>query len=182
MALTEEQRQRKNEMAKLNRAKKKEAKAPVIEYESESDGAIEDDVKDEVQEVEKVEVEDPEIARKRAIADKRRESLTLARSKIKPKSQITKEKDNEIALMKAENERLKAENAKVLAVKPQVIKKYVREPEPVRQRPIRQEREPRQQREREPSIDYLAQQSYAEQLQTRLRENMLQRMMSDTFM
>jgi len=50
MALTEEQRQRKNEMAKLNRAKKK---SPVIEYESESDGAIEDDVKDEVQEVEK---------------------------------------------------------------------------------------------------------------------------------
>ena len=95
MALTEEHRQRKNELAELNRAKKK---APVIEYESESDGAIEDDVKDEVQEVQKVEVEDPEIARKKAIADKRRESLTLARSKIKPKSQITKEKDNEILL------------------------------------------------------------------------------------
>ena len=177
MALTEEQRQRKNEMAKLNRAKKKEAKVPVIEYESESDGAIEDDVKDEVQEIEKVEVEDPEIVRKRAIADKRRESLALARSKIKPKSQITKEKDNEIALIKAENERLKAENAKVLAVKPQVIRQPV---SPVRQRPIR--REPRQEREREPSIDYLAQKSYAEQLQTRLRDNMLQRMMSDTFM
>jgi len=176
MALTEEQKQRKNEMAKLNRAKKK---APVVEYESESDGAIEDDVKDEVQEVEKVEVEveDPEIARKKAIADKRRESLTLARSKIKPKSQITKEKDNEIALMKAENERLKTENAKVLAVKPQVTRQPV---QPVRQRPIR--REPRQEREREPSIDYLAQKSYSEQLQTRLRDNMLQRMMSDTFM
>jgi len=180
MALTEEQRQRKNEMAKLNRAKKKEAKAPVIEYESESNEPIEDDVKDEVEEVEKVEVEDPEIARKKAIADKRRESLTLARSKIKPKSQITKEKDNEIALMKAENERLKAENAKVLAVKPQVIRQQVSQVSPVRQRPIR--REPRQEREREPSIDYLAQKSYAEQLQTRLRDNMLQRMMSDTFM
>jgi len=180
MALTEEQRQRKNEMAKLNRAKKKEAKAPVIEYESESNEPIEDDVKDEVEEVEKVEVEDPETARKKAIADKRRESLTLARSKIKPKSQITKEKDNEIALMKAENERLKAENAKVLAVKPQVIRQQVSQVSPVRQRPIR--REPRQEREREPSIDYLAQKSYAEQLQTRLRDNMLQRMMSDTFM
>ena len=177
MALTEEQRQQKNEMAKFKRAKKK---APVIEYESESDGAIEDDVKDEVQEIEKVEVEDPEIVRKRAIADKRRESLALARSKIKPKSQITKEKDNEIALMKAENERLKAENAKVLAVKPQVIRQQVSQVSPVRQRPIR--REPRQEREREPSIDYLAQKSYAEQLQTRLRDNMLQRMMSDTFM
>ena len=84
--------------------------------------------------------------------------------------------------MKAENERLKAENAKVLAVKPKPVKKYVREPEPARQRPIRQEREPRQEREREPSIDYLAQKSYAEQLQTRLRDNMLQRMISDTFM
>ena len=95
MALTEEQRQQKNEMATFKRAKKK---APVIEYESESDGAIEDDVEDEVQEGGKVEVEDPEITRKKAIADKRRESLTLARSKIKPKSQITKEKDNEILL------------------------------------------------------------------------------------
>jgi len=176
MALTEEQRQRKNEMAKLNRAKKK---APVIEYESESDGAIEDDVKDEVQEVEKVEVEieDPEIARKKAIADKRRESLTLARSKIKPKSQITKEKDNEIAIMKAENEKLKAENAKVLAVKPQVTRQPV---QPVRQRPIR--REPRQEREREPSMDYLADKNYGEQLRERHKHNMYQRMMSDTFM
>ena len=89
MPLTDEQRQRKNEMAKLNRAKKK---ALVIEYESEieSNEPIEDDVKDEVEEVEKVEVEDPEIARKKVIADKRRESLTLARSKIKPKSHITK--------------------------------------------------------------------------------------------
>jgi hypothetical protein len=176
MALTEEQRQRKNEMAKLNRAKKKATKAPVVEYESENNEPIEDDVKDEVQEVEKVEVEveDPEIARKKAIADKRRESLTLARSKIKPKSQITKEKDNEIAIMKAENEKLKAENAKVLAVKPKLVKKYVRDPEPVRQRPIRQEREV--------SMDYLADQNYGEQLRERHKHNMYQRMMSDTFM
>jgi hypothetical protein len=177
MALTEEQRQRKNEMAKLNRAKKKATKAPVVEYESENNEPIEDDVKDEVQEVEKVEVEDPEIARKKAIADKRRESLTLARSKIKPKSQITKEKDNEIAIMKAENEKLKAENAKVLAVKPQVTRQPV---QPVRQRPIR--REPRQEREREPSMDYLADQNYGEQLRERHKHNMYQRMMSDTFM
>ena len=174
--MTEEQRQRKNSTTKLNRAKQK---APVIEYESESNDPIEDDVKDEVQEVEKVEVEveDPEIARKKAIADKRRESLTLARSKIKPKSQITKEKDNEIAIMKAENEKLKAENAKVFAVKPQVTRQPV---QPVRQRPIR--REPRQEREREPSMDYLADQNYGEQLRERHKHNMYQRMMSDTFM
>jgi len=165
MPSTDEQRQRKNKMAKLNRAKKKEA--PIIKYESDSDSdsVVQVDVADDVLEAGKVEVEDPKIVRKRAIADKRREL------------QMTKEKDTEIAQMKAENERLRAENATVLAVKPQVIKQPV---QPVRQRPIR--REPHQEREREPPIDYLAQQNYAEQLQTRLRENMLQRMMSDTFM
>jgi hypothetical protein len=71
--------------------------------------------------------------------------------------------------MKAQNERLSAENAKVLAVKAQIIKQPVH---PVTQRLVRREREPHQ--ERQPSsIDYLAQQSCAEQLQTRLRENML---------
>jgi len=64
-------------------------------------------------------------------------------------------------------------------VKPQVIRQPV---QPVRQCPIR--REPRQERERKPSIDYLSPKSYSEQLQTRLRDDMLQlqRMMSDTFM
>ena len=36
--------------------------------------------------------EDPEVIRKRAIADKRQASLALARSKMKPKSQIAKGK------------------------------------------------------------------------------------------
>jgi len=73
MPLIDEQRQRKYEMAKLNRAKKKEA--PIIEYEcdSDSDGVVQVDVEDDVREAGKVEVEDPEIVRKRAIADKRRE-------------------------------------------------------------------------------------------------------------
>jgi len=147
------------------------------------------DVEDDVREAGKVEVDDTEIVRKRAIADKQRESLALIRSKIQPKSQITKEKDTEIAQMEAENERLRAENAKVLAVKPilwlfEVIKQPV---EPVRQRPVRREGEARQEREREASIDDLAHhdlahQSYAEQLQTPLTDNMLQRIMSHTFM
>jgi len=60
--------------------------------------------------------------------------------------------------MKAQNERLSAKNAKVLAVKSQVIKQPV---QPVTQRLVCREREPHQ--EREPSsIDHLAQQSYAE--------------------
>jgi hypothetical protein len=33
----------------------------------------------------------------------------------------------------------------------------------------------------EPTLDYLAQQSYAEQLQRKMRETILQRVMSDTF-
>ena len=45
-------------MAKFNRAKKKEA--PIIKFESDSDGVVQVDVEDEVQEVEKVEVEDSE--------------------------------------------------------------------------------------------------------------------------
>jgi len=154
------------------------------ESDSDSDSVVQLDVEDDVREAGKVEVDDPEIVRKRAIADKQRESLALIRSKIQPKSQITKEKDTEIAQMKAENERLRAENAKVLAVKPQVIKQPV---EPVRQRPVRREGEARQEREREASIDDLAHhdlahQSYAEQLQTPLTDNMLQRIMSHTFM
>jgi hypothetical protein len=79
--------------------------------------------------------------------------------------------------MKEENQRLKEEAEKAKAVKPKIIKKYVKE------KPKRQEREQTPQRKREPdSINYLAEQSYAEKLQMKLRENMLNRVMYDTFM
>jgi len=179
--LTPEQKERKNELARALRAKKKEnARAEIIkvaEEDSDDDNGSDNEPLDEPV------AEDPETIRKREIADKRRASLALARSKIKPKSQITKEKNEEIEKMKEENQRLKeeAEKAKQVATtKPKVIKKYIREKPKY---PERQEREQTPQKQREQSsINYLAEQSYAEKLQMKLRENMLNRVMYDTFM
>ena len=179
--LTPEQKERKNELARALRAKKKEnARADIIkvaEEDSDDDNGSDNEPLDEPV------AEDPETIRKREIADKRRASLALARSKIKPKSQITKEKNDEIEKMREENQRLKdeAEKAKqvtqvVSSVKPKVIKKYIKE------KPKRQEREQTPQRREPDSINYLAEQSYAEKLQMKLRENMLNRVMYDTFM
>jgi hypothetical protein len=180
--LTAEQKERKNELARALRAKKKEnARAEIIkvaEEDSDDDNGSDNEPLDEPV------AEDPETIRKREIADKRRASLALARSKIKPKSQITKEKNDEIEKMREENQRLKdeAEKAKqvtqvVSSVKPKVIKKYIKE------KPKREEREQTPQKQREQtSINYLAEQSYAEKLQMKLRENMLNRVMYDTFM
>jgi hypothetical protein len=198
--LTAEQKERKNELARALRAKKRFEKqvmrgsSPSAEIEEE-DAEDTDDTEDtpvtrvtrvtpvtQVTQVTPV-TEDPEITRKKEIAEKRRASLALARSKIKPKSQITKEKNEEIEKMREENERLReeAEKAKqVVPMKPKVIKKYIREKPKY---PERQEREITPQKQREPnSINYLAEQSYAEQLQLKLRENMLNRVMYDTFM
>jgi len=130
--------------------------------------------------------EDPEVIRKRAIADKRQASLALARSKMKPKSQISKEKDDEIAKIKEENAKLKElakKEVEIQPVIPEIVKKRVVKvaPVPVRQRPKKEEvyQQPQTQ---QPSMDCLVNQSYAEKLQTRLRDSMLQRMMADTFM
>ena len=82
---TEEQKDRKNEMRRLNRARKKEVISK--EEPEEQNEPIE-----EPQEPQ----EDPEVIRKRTIADKQRASLALTRSKIKLNSQITKEKDVEL--------------------------------------------------------------------------------------
>jgi hypothetical protein len=105
--LTPEQKARKNELARLARSKKKEAKLnedvpEAVENEYEDDSSDNEPLDEPV-------VEDPETIRKREIADKRRASLALARSKIKPKSQITKEKNEEIERMKEENQRLTEE-------------------------------------------------------------------------
>jgi len=177
MPVTDEQKERKNEMRRLNRARKKAIISPEPEEEPEEE-------KEEPVESPEEPEEDPELIRKRAIADKRRASLALARSKIKPKSQITKEKDDEIAQIKEENARLK-ELAKKEVVIPEIVPKKVAKVynTPVRQRPKKEKvyQQP-QQIQQQPSMDYLVNQSYAEQLQTRLRDNMLQRMMQDTFM
>jgi hypothetical protein len=126
------------------------------------------------------EEETPEEIRKREIAEKRRASLAIARSKIKPKSQITKEKDEEI---KEGNEKQKYETQEAQEAKPKIIKKYIVEEPTPKQRP---KSVPREKREiptaKEPSVDCLAQQSYAEQLQSRLRRDVYERVMMDTFM
>jgi hypothetical protein len=178
MSITDAQRLRKNEMAKLNRARKKELKEP--EVKSEDEEIIEVDVKEEPENIVEV-VEDPEIVRKKAIADKRRISLALARSKIRNRNVVKQEKDDELTKVKEENERLKelAKKEKEIPVIQEVVKKKVARvaPVPVRQRPKKQEvyQQP-------PTIDYLTHQSYAEQLQIRLRNNMHHQMMQDTFM
>ena len=158
MPITDEQKERKNEMRKLNRARKREA-IPQEEPE---------EVKEDPEEVKEEEIkEDPEEIRKRAIADKRRASLALARSKIKLNSQITKDKDIELTKVKEENLQLK-EYARKKEEEAKVIPKRRA---PIRQQPIQQ-----------PSMDYLINQSYAEQLQTRLRSNMIENAMRNTFM
>ena len=125
----------------------------------------------------------PEEIRKREIAEKRRASLAIARSKIKPKSQITKEKDEEIAKIKEENQKLKYETQKAKEVQPMIIKKYIREETTPKQRSKSVPREKREiTKEKEPSLDYLAQKSYAEQLQARLRKDVYDRVIMDTFM
>ena len=127
--------------------------------------------------------EEKEEIRRKEIAEKRRASLALARSKIKSRSSIRQEANNEIEKIKEENSKLKkdAEIQKAILeeqrLKPTIIKKYIRpkkeaQPQPVHQ-PVPQP---------DPSINYLAEQSYAEQLQIKLRENMINKIMMDTFM
>jgi len=174
MPITDEQKERKNEMRKLNRARKKE----VIKVEPEEIKVepIKDDLEEIKDDSEEIKI-DPEEIRKKAIADKRRASLALARSKIKLNSQITKDKDVELTKVKEEILQLK-ELAKKKEEEAQIIPK---KRAPIRQRPKKQEVEYSQPIQ-QPSMDYLINQSYAEQLQTRLRDNMIQTAMRNTFM
>ena len=178
MPITEEQKERKNEMRRLNRARKKE----IISKEEPEDPKEEPQ---EPQEEPQEPQEDPEVIRKRGIADKRRASLALARSKIKLNSQITKEKDVELTKMKEENLQLKElakKEKEVQPVIPEIVPKKVAKTyhTPIRQRPKKQEvyQEP----VKSPTIDYLVDKSYGEQLKIRLRDNMIQNVMRNTFM
>ncbi len=193
--MTIEQKNRKNQLAREKRLKDKENLIQLRQKEVEDlPKSIEDD-SDDYEEVgvsspsdeksEEVEIvqENPEEKRKKEISEKRRASLAIARSKIKPKSQITKEKDEEIAKIKEENEKLKNETLKAKEAKPTIIKKYIIE-EPVSKKKSIKKRAPEETQsvKKEPSIDYLAQQSYAEQLQARLRRDVYEKVMNDTFM
>jgi len=157
--------------------------------------------------------EEIEMKRKEAIAEKRRQSLILARSKITPKNVIRKDaidkvnkKDMELNDAKREAEEIKkkayedAEATKrkaaedVEVMKSLVKTKIISDAEPKKKEKMRsksiaprmretppppqpQPVQPVQQQQR-PDLIQL---SYTEQLKQRLREQQLQRLMSDTF-
>ena len=183
VTLTPEQKARKNELARARRARNKQEVIDIPDYQTEEE-IVSNEVEEDVPTLTNEELSPSDVPtltndelRKREIAEKRRASLALARSKIKPKSQIKKEKDDEIQKIMEENARLKEEAERIKTAPqpnpPKVIKKIIREKPKKRSDNTAQ---------KEPSLDYLTQQTYAEQLQAKLRENMLQRVMFDTFM
>jgi hypothetical protein len=195
--LTDEQRQRKNELARIRRmnAKNIEGKRnAVMDTEIPESDSVPDATPKTPDPEPMPSTEDLERKRKEAIAEKRRQSLILARSKITPKNQIRKEKDMEIDNAKKEAEEIKRkahEESEIVKKKAEedveLMKSLVKDkvittkpaPKP-RNRPVNPPKErqvPQQQ-----STEHLVNQSYAEQLQMRLREQMLHRMMSETFM
>ena len=92
------------------------------------------------------------------------------------KEQEMMAKEQEMIKMKEENEKLKILADEKQKIK--IVKKYI--PTPI---PMKKKKSPRAQEVAAavPSTDYLVHQTYAEQLQKRMRETMLNRVMSDTF-
>jgi len=193
MPLTEEQKQRKNEKAKENRLKKKMEKAQSELVELEATKLPEPEI------IENVEDPDEVQKRKMEIAEKRRKTLEIARSKRITPTQIRKNNEEELARIKAEKEqemmakeqemmKMKEENEKLKTIaeekqKVKIVKKYVSTPIPI---PMKKKKSPRPQEVpiqpiNQPSTDYLVQQTYAEQLQKRMRDTFLNRVMVDTF-
>lgn len=198
MPLTEDQKQRKNEKAKERRLKNKMEKAQSELVELEATKLPEPEIIENIEDPDEVEKSQK---RKMEIAEKRRKTLEIARSKRVTPTQIRKNNEEELARIKAEKEqemmikeqemmKMKEENEKLKTIaeekqKVKIIKKYVSAPI------IKKKKSPRPQEvastsqvaviSQEPSTDYLVQQTYAEQLQKRMRENMLNRVMVDTF-
>jgi hypothetical protein len=186
--LTDEQRQRKNELGRLNRLKKKEV-APLPEQDSVPEP------EPELPEPEPMpSTEDLERKRKDAIAEKRRQSLILARSKITPKNQIRKEKDMEIDNVKKEAEEVKRKahaDSEIVKRKAEddvelmksLVKDKVNVPRPAPKPRSRSVNPPKERQvPQQQSTEHLVNQSYAETLQRRLHDQMISRMMSETFM
>jgi hypothetical protein len=168
--LTDEQRQRKNELSRLNRLKKKDSfvSPPLPEPDSVPKATPTPDPEPMPS------TEDLERKRKDTIPDKRRQSLILARSKITPKNQIRKEKDMEIDNVKKEAEEVKRKahtDSEILKRKSEddvelmksLVKDKVNVPKPdpkPRSRSLKPPREhqvPQQQR-----TEHLVNQSYAD--------------------
>ena len=205
----DEKRNRKNELARIRRANGKNSVTDTEMPEPNSVPEPEPELPEP--EPMPPTPEEIERQRKEAISEKRRQSLILARSKITPKNVIRKDaidkvakKDMELNNAKREAEEIKkkayeeaeatkkkaAEDVEVMKslVKTKIIsdaepKKKVRSksvaprmretPSPPQPQPVQQQQQQQQQN--------LIQMSYTEQLKQRLREQQLQRLMSDTF-
>ena len=209
----DEKRNRKNEMARIRRANGKQnsvVDTEMVEIPT-SEPTIE--LTPEPTPEPEPTAEEIEMKRKEAIADKRRQSLILARSKITPKNVIRKDaidkvnkKDMEIEVAKREADEIKrkaheyAETTKKKAeedikVMQSLVKtKIISDAEPrkkekvrsksvaprMRETPSPPQPQPVQPQPVQPQQN-LIQMSYTEQLKQRLREQQLQRLMSDTF-
>jgi hypothetical protein len=203
----DEKRNRKNELARIRRAN---AKNSVTDTEMpEPDSVSEPEPTPEPEPMPPT-PEEIERQRKEAIAEKRRQSLILARSKITPKNVIRKDaidkvnkKDIELNNAKREAEEIKrkayeeAEATKkkaaedVEVMKSLVKTKIISDAGPRKKEKIRSKSVAPRMRETPPppqpqpvqqqQQQNLIQMSYTEQLKQRLREQQLQRLMSDTF-
>ena len=204
----DEKRDRKNAMARIRRANGKNS---VVDTEiPEPDSVPEPEPELPEPEPMPPTAEEIEMKRKELIAEKRRQSLILARSKITPKNVIRKDaidkvakKDMEIEVAKREADEIKrkaheyAETTKKKAeedikVMQSLVKtKIISDAEPkkkVRSKsvaPRMRETPPPQPQPVQPQPvqqqQNLIQMSYTEQLKMRLREQQLQHLMSDTF-
>jgi hypothetical protein len=207
----DEKRNRKNELARIRRANGKNA---VVDTEMPEPDSV-PEPEPELPEPEPMPPtpEEIEMKRKEAIAEKRRQSLILARSKITPKNVIRKDaidkvnkKDMELNNAKREAEEIKrkayedAEATKKKAeedikVMQSLVKtKIISDAEPKKKDKIRSKSVAPRMRETPPppqpqqvqpiqqqQQQNLIQMSYTEQLKQRLREQQLQRLISDTF-
>ena len=206
----DEKRNRKNEMARIRRANGKNS---VVDTEMPEPDNVPEPEPELPQAEPEPTAEEIEMKRKEAIAEKRRQSLILARSKITPKNVIRKDaidkvnkKDMEIEEAKREADEIKrkaheyAETTKKKAeedikVMQSLVKtKIISDAEPrkkekvrsksvaprMRETPSPPQPQPVQPQPLQPQQN-LIQMSYTEQLKQRLREQQLQRLMSDTF-
>jgi hypothetical protein len=203
----DEKRNRKNEMARIRRANGKNS---VVDTEMPEPDNVPEPEPELPQAEPEPTAEEIEMKRKEAIAEKRRQSLILARSKITPKNVIRKDaidkvnkKDMEIEVAKREADEIKrkaheyAETTKKKAeedikVMQSLVKtKIISDAEPRKKEKVRSKsvaprmREtpspPQPQPQPVQPQQNLIQMSYTEQLKQRLREQQLQRLMSDTF-
>lgn len=190
--LTPEQRARKNERAgELRKIRKDKNIAEKSDSYREENDIIEI-------------IEDPEITRKKIIDDIRRQSLLIARSKIKSKTEIKKEKDEIINTVTEENEILKKklkEEADALAnvelnnikKENELLKKQMKNAMRAPRVPKAKPAKPAEAVVEIPvpvavaavptvsKIDYLAQQHYTENLKKQMRDEQIRIAMKDTF-